>query len=72
MLNEIEKNNLKTLLQDPRWQTFQRFVELTKENIRSGSSLRDTEWETLKAVLTKEGQIQGINHLIQEMLLNAK
>ena len=70
-MNEQERNNLKTLIQDPRWQTFHRFVELTRENIKSHSCLRDSEWETLKALLIQEGQLQGINHLMQEMLLHA-
>ncbi|KKK82298.1 hypothetical protein LCGC14_2804780 [marine sediment metagenome] len=72
MLSKQEKQQIRVLLQDPRWKTAERLAELLINNLKENSNMRDTEWETLKATILEEGQIQGIRNLIKELYLNAQ
>lgn len=40
--------------------------------LKNDSSVRETEWDTLKELLTSEGKVRGIKLLIQEMNLQAQ
>lgn len=70
-LTSSEKTQIRQLLQDPRWQTAQRLAELLISNLKENSNMRDSEFETLKATILEEGQIQGIRKFFQELNLAA-
>ena len=67
MLSNPEKIQILQLLQDPRWQTVERYIKILIEELNTDSTLRDSEWETLKTTLLKEGKIQGITELTQKL-----
>lgn len=67
MITKPEKQQIKQLLQDPKWQVVERIVKMKLEEIRNQSNMKGDLWETAKATIYEEGQIQGINSLIQEL-----
>ena len=67
MISLQEKTILRALLQSPQFRIVENVAKEITENIRNRSNLKDTEWETAKSVAMEEGQIQGINQLIQEL-----
>lgn len=67
ILNEKEKSGLKNLLDNPYWQVVIRIGDDLKDRIQKGSTMKDGEWETLKATVEKEGRIKGICELFQEI-----
>ena len=66
MITSSEKSQIKQLLQDPKWQTVERIVEVVIEQIKDNSPLRETNDETLREFLIQEGQVRGIRKLIKE------
>ena len=67
MLSGIEKQQLLYLLQDPKWKTVEQFSEYLCKEIKDGILIGSSEWETLKDLLLREGQIQGIKRFINEL-----
>ena len=67
MISIQEKTILRILLQSPQFRIVENVAKEIVENIRNHSNLKDTEWETAKSVAMEEGQIQGINQLLQEL-----
>lgn len=67
MISNTEKSQIKQLLQDPKWQTVERFVEVVIEHIKENSPLRETNDETLREFLIQEGQIRGIRTFINKL-----
>lgn len=67
MITKPEQSQIKQLLQDPKWQTIERVVELVIERIKDNSSLRETNDETLREFLLQEGQVRGIRIFIKEL-----
>lgn len=67
MRTQAEKSQIKMFLQSPQWQLIEQIVKELIQKIRDQSNLRETEWETAKSVALEEGQVQGINNLIQEL-----
>jgi hypothetical protein len=66
-MDEREKSQIKQLVQSYQWPVIERFAEELKKKIREDDCSRDTQWETLKTLLLKEGQVRGITRLIQEL-----
>jgi hypothetical protein len=66
MLTQQEKSQIRGILQSPQWKTIERLADLVCTNIKNDSPLRDTQWETLRVLLSQEGQIQGIRTFIRE------
>ena len=67
MITSSEKSQIKQLLQDPKWQTVERIIEVVIEQIKDNSPLRETNDETLREFLLQEGQIRGIRTFIKEL-----
>lgn len=72
MISSGERKQILQLLQSPQWQTVERFAQILTDSIRSDSVVAETEWETIKKTLLREGQEQGIKRLIQELYTIAK
>lgn len=66
-LSNAEKSQVKQLLQQPQWQVIERIANELCLQLRDGSVITPTQWETLQAVLTREGEVRGIRKLIQEL-----
>ena len=67
MLSKPEQAQIKHLLQTQSWQTIERVVQLSIEKINDQPCLTDNEWETIKNVCLREGQIQGIRNFIRSL-----
>jgi hypothetical protein len=66
-LSDSQKSSLKLLLQSPQWKIVEAIEEELVKNITLDSSIRETTDETLKETYLKEGRVQGIRLLIQEL-----
>ena len=64
-LSKPEREQIKQFVREGYWDIFKHFGDLLCEKIKEESSVKETEWETIKAVLTKEGKIQGIRDFLQ-------
>ena len=71
MLTSTERAQIKSLLQSPQWATFERVAELFIAGIKGQTCLRENEWETLKATVTREAEESGVRRLIQELYKEA-
>ena len=67
MISKEEQRHLKFLMQDPKFQVFEQVSKELIRHIQEDSSLRETEWETIKETLLREGQIKGIQRFMQEL-----
>ena len=67
MISKIESQQVKSLLQDPRWRTIERIVDLYSDRVQNESSMRDSQWETVRETILKEGRTRGVRELIQEL-----
>ena len=66
-LNKTEKEQIRFLVESSQWQTLERLANLLCSKIRENSPLGDSEWETLKNVFMREGEVQGIKKFLQEI-----
>lgn len=67
-MTEAEKSQIKGLIFSPQWKTIEKVAENLIQKFRGENTLRDTEWETLKDTLMKEGRAQGVEQFFQELL----
>lgn len=66
-ISDRDKQNLKQLIFSPQWKVVEQVVEMMCQDIRGRSKITDTEWETLKKILTDEGEERGIKRLMQQI-----
>jgi len=64
-LNDNEKEQLRSLIYNPQWHVISRAVEIYCQGVLDNSPIRDSEYETLKAVFEKEFKAQGVREFIQ-------
>lgn len=67
MRTKSESSLIRNLVQGPQWPIIESLAKEIIARIKDASSLRDDMWQTARAVAENEGQIQGINILIQEL-----
>lgn len=67
MITEGEKTQIRQLLQQPQWQTAERVAEEFCQKVLERNSVRETEWETLRELLTREGIVIGVRKFIKEL-----
>jgi len=67
MLSAIEKQQILSVISSPHWRTIEQFSEYLCGEIRKEHPIKDTEWETIKTVIFREGQIDGIKRFINEL-----
>lgn len=67
MISQTERSQIRQLLSSPQWQTLEHIANDLMAKIREDTPIRDTEWDTIKALLAQEGKVQGIKELIQEL-----
>lgn len=72
MLTDIEKAQIKHIIESPQWETVKRVADLFIQKIQSRSVISDNQWETIKNTITKEGKVQGIREFIQELFNQTK
>lgn len=67
MRNKVEQSYIRALVESPTWRVVEDIAKEFIQRIKDNSNLAETDWETLKNVAIEEGQIRGINTLIQEL-----
>ena len=67
MITKTEQQQIKTILQDPKWATVENVATSICDRISYQSVVGDSEWETLSAALINEGKVRGIREFIQEL-----
>lgn len=71
MITNAERSQIKQLLNSPQWQTIQRVADLLCEQIGDERTSKQTQWESIKTLLKKEGEIEGIKRFLQELFTQA-
>ena len=64
-----EEQFIRSLVQSPNWAVIENLAKEIVNKINEDNSIRDTEWETIRATLGKEGKVEGIKQLLSEMFL---
>lgn len=67
MLTANEQSQIRGLLGSPQWKAIEHIAEILIKNFHDEGTIRDTEWETVKSTLLKQGRIEGITRLFQEL-----
>lgn len=67
-LTDLEKSQVRGLIYSPQWATVQKVAEYLIIRFRGENTLRDTQWETLRDTIKKEGKAQGVEEFFQELL----
>ena len=68
-MNPLEEAFIKHLVQSPQWRIVEDLAKEVVNKINEESVLRDSNEETLKETLLREGRIQGIKQLLSELFL---
>lgn len=71
MLLKTDKQALKHLISSDMGAVLRNLMELYCQKINNEPLNTGSEWETVKSSLLREGQIQGIRKLYQEMVNEA-
>lgn len=71
MISKQEKSRMKMIVCSPDYDIIKKIGDELKDKIKSENVVRDTEWETVKALLDREGQVKGIDRIIKELFLNS-
>lgn len=66
-LTQLEKSQIRGLVQSPQWKTVERVAKEFMDSVAFANKVRESEWETLKSVLEDEGQLKGVSRLLQEL-----
>lgn len=66
-LERIERAQIKSLMQDDRWNGFEKAVALYLAMLREEKIGGQNEFETLRALHSRDGKIEGINGLLKEL-----
>mgnify|MGYP001564357725 CR=1 FL=1 len=67
MISKQTKAQVKALLTNPHWRAVEEVANELCAKIQGQSVIQDTEWETLKATLLREGEERGIRRLLHEL-----
>jgi hypothetical protein len=66
-LSENQKSALRGLLQSPQWRIVLSLADEYIKRVAERPGLLDTEWESIKQMCLKEGEVQGIRNFLQEV-----
>ena len=67
-LTDLEKSQVRGLVFSPQWKTIEKVAEFVIQNFRGENTLKDTEWETLRDTIMKEGRASGVEQFFQELI----
>ena len=70
-LTDNEKSQLRALTTDSKWSVVEHAKELYCAGVLENSPIRETEFETLKAVLANEYKVQGVREFCQRLIEQA-
>mgnify|MGYP001579982294 CR=1 FL=1 len=67
-LSEIEKAQIRGIIYSPQWETVKLVAGQVINKFRSENTIQQSEWETLRDTLLKEGKAQGVEQFFQELV----
>lgn len=67
-LTELEKSQIRGLIFSPQWKTIERVADMVIQKFRGENTLKETEWETLRDTILKEGRASGVEIFFQELM----
>lgn len=70
-LTDIEKSQVRGIIYSPQWKSIEKIAEAVIQKFRGENTLRESEWETLKDTVLKEGKAQGVEQFFQELLIQS-
>ena len=68
-MNTIEKSFIKNIVQSNQWSVIEQLGRVLIDKIKEEGTIGDTEWETVKTALLKEGKAEGIRMFLSELFL---
>lgn len=67
MISDQERQQLKALIQDPKFRVVESIAQDLCDKINSEPVVAETEWETLKKAIGNDEEVRGIKRLIQTL-----
>ena len=67
MLSQTERAQIAQLLQAPQWKALEHLIHTVAQGYEEEAIILDSEWDTLRSSLVKEGKKRGIQVLMQEI-----
>ena len=67
MISPRERNMIRALAQDPRWEAVQSLAQGLEIQFRQEGASKDTQWETVRSMLMAEGRVDGLRRFIREI-----
>ena len=67
-LTDLEKSQIRGVIYSPQWGTIRKVAEHLIISFTAENTLKETEWETLRDTLLKEGRAQGVEGFFQELI----
>ena len=67
MRTKQERSQLQQIVGSPQWATVKQVALELCAKLNDDTKVKDSEWETLRATLTTEGMVRGIERLMQEV-----
>lgn len=72
MLTNPEQKQIRQLLQTPQWAVAEQLANKMVDKFKDEQIVHSTEWETLRASILREGKIEGVRALVQEIYRQAQ
>lgn len=69
MISNIDRQQLKQLIQVPQWGAFDLLIKELIAKYKDEVGARDSEWDTVRNLLINEGKVRGLTELTQELYL---
>lgn len=71
MIDDRGRTQIKQLLSSPQWRIVEEIADGLCQKIRDEGVIRESEWETIRSLLTSEGEVRGIRRFLQELYSQA-
>lgn len=72
MITELERSQIRGLIYSPQWRAIEMVAEMVINRFRSENTIKESEWETLKETILKEGRASGVEQFFQELIKQAE
>lgn len=66
-MNKFQKQQIKALMLDEKWEGLMTFFQETIDKYQNENVIGQTQFETLKMVLMKEGKIIGLKDFFDQL-----
>ncbi len=72
MLNSQEKSQLRAIVNSNQWVIVEKVAQELCQKIMSDSQIHESEWQLIQDTLKKQGKVEGVRKLINELQLNCQ